>query len=113
MRPFTVKAHIDAAFASQPDSKSHSGVAIYVGNALVCASLRKQKFMTESPTESKFVDLTDNLGLVALFEEFVSFIMNHPMHTPKIYQDSTSVITLSPRRGRGLVVYERDILVHE
>jgi hypothetical protein len=44
---FTVEAYIDAAFASHADSKSHNGTAIYVGDALVYASLKKQKFMTK------------------------------------------------------------------
>jgi hypothetical protein len=75
---------------------------MYVGNALVYASSRKQKCMTKSPTEAELVALTDNLGLVELFEEFVSFITNRPMGIPTIYQDSTSVITLVTMGG-GIV----------
>jgi hypothetical protein len=97
--PFSVEAYIDAAFASHHDSKSHSGVAVYIGNTLVYASSRKQKCMTKSPTESELVALTDNLGLIELFEEFVSFIQNRSMGIPIIYQDSTSVITLVTKGG--------------
>jgi hypothetical protein len=85
--------------ASHADSKSHSGVAVYVGNALVYASSRKQKCMMKSPTESELVALTDNLGLIELFEEFISFIQDRPMGTPIIYQDSTSVVTLVTKGG--------------
>ena len=55
--------------------------------------------MTKSPTESELVALTDNLGLIELFEEFVSFIQNRSMGIPIIYQDSTSVITLVTKGG--------------
>ncbi len=55
--------------------------------------------MTKSPTESELVALTDNLGLIELFEEFLSFIQNRSMETPTIYQDSSSVVT----KGGGVV----------
>jgi hypothetical protein len=58
--------------------------------------------MTKSPTESKLVILTDNLGLVELFEEFISFILDLPMNIIIIYQDSASVITLA-MTGGGVV----------
>jgi len=54
---------VDAAFAIHSDSKSHTGVAVFVGGALVYAASRKQKCMTKSPTESELVALTDNVGL--------------------------------------------------
>lgn len=61
---------------------------------MVYASSRKQKSVTESPTESELVALMDNVGLVELFEEFVSFIANDTIPKPVVYQDSTSGITL-------------------
>ncbi len=66
---------------------------------MVYASSRKQKCMTKSPTESELVALTDNLGLIELFEEFLSFIQNRSMETPTIYQDSSSVIMLITKGG--------------
>jgi hypothetical protein len=67
------EAYVDAAFAIHGDSKSHMGVAIFVGGALVYAASRKQKCMMKSPTESELVALTDNMGFMELFEEFLSF----------------------------------------
>jgi hypothetical protein len=97
--PLLVEAYVDAAFALHSDSKSHTGIAVFVGGAMVFAASRKQKCMTKSPTESELVALTDNLGFVELFEEFVSFITNRDTVVPIIYQDSTSVITLVTKGG--------------
>jgi hypothetical protein len=47
-----VTAYIDAAYAVQGDSKSHSGVVIYVGDMLAYVSSKKQKCMSKSPTEA-------------------------------------------------------------
>jgi hypothetical protein len=87
-------AYIDAAFALHADSKSHTGVVITVGGAAVYVSLRKQKCMAKSPTEAELVGLTDNLGLVELLHEFLSFLLGRKALIPVIYQDCTSVISL-------------------
>jgi hypothetical protein len=39
---FKVEANLDAVFTIHGDSKSHTGVAIFVGGALVYAASRKQ-----------------------------------------------------------------------
>jgi hypothetical protein len=38
-----IEAYIDAAFALHFDSKSHTGIVIFIGGALVYAASRKQK----------------------------------------------------------------------
>jgi hypothetical protein len=43
--------------------------------------------------------LTDNIGLVELFEEFITFLIKDKIPTPVIYQDSTSVVTLVTHGG--------------
>jgi hypothetical protein len=97
--PLKVESYIDAAFASHHDSTLHSGVAVYIRNTLVYASSQKQKCMTKSPTRNKLVALMDNLCLIELDEEFVSFIHHHSIGIQTIYQDSTSVITLITKGG--------------
>ena len=72
-----LKAYIDALFALHGDSKSHTGVVIFMGGALVFAASRKQKCVMKRPTESELVDLLDNLGFVELFKEFLTFVENH------------------------------------
>ena len=68
-------AFIDAAFALHFDSKSHTGMLIVIGGVVVYISSRKQKCIAKSPTEAELVRLTDNIGLVELFHEFISFYL--------------------------------------
>jgi hypothetical protein len=66
--------YVDAAYAIHNDSKSHSGVIVYVGQTLACVLSRKQKCMSKSPMEAELIALTDNVGLAELFREFVEFL---------------------------------------
>lgn len=59
----------------------------------------KQKSVMKSPTESELVALTEFLGLVELFDEFVTFMVNEKLGTPTIYQDSLSAVTLVTQGG--------------
>ena len=43
--------------------------------------------------------LTDYIGLVEAFAEFVAFITNSTIQVPTIFQDSTSVISLVTKGG--------------
>jgi hypothetical protein len=92
-------AYVDASFALHGDSKSHTGVAIFMGGALVFAASCKQKCVMKSPTENELVALSDNLGFVELFEEFLTFEENRGKQVPTIYQDSTSAISLVTKGG--------------
>jgi hypothetical protein len=94
-----MEAFIDAAFATHPDAKSHSGIALFIGKALVFAASRKQKCVTKSPTDSELVGLTDHIGFVELFAEFWAFITNTSIVPPIIYQDCTAVIALVTECG--------------
>jgi hypothetical protein len=89
-----VIAFIDAAFALHFDSKSHTGVMVLIGGTVVYVSSRKQKCIAKSPTEAELVGFTDNLGLVELFHEFVSFLLGREAPTPIVFQDCTAVISL-------------------
>jgi hypothetical protein len=98
-QPLRVMAYIDAAFATHADSKSHSGIAVFIAGVLVYSSSRKQACVTKSPTESELVALSDNIGLVELFHEFITFLVSEKLPTPIVYQDSTSVIALVTQGG--------------
>jgi hypothetical protein len=89
-----VRAYIDAAYALHSDSKSHTGVIIFVGHAIVYVSSKKQKCMSKSLTEVELIGLKDNLGLVELFKEFVDYVTGEETKTPIVYQDCKSVISL-------------------
>ncbi len=88
-----VRAYVDAAYALHGDSKSHKGVVIYVGETLAYVS-RKQKCMIKSPTEVELIALTDNLGLVELFQEFDEFLTMRKAPMPVVHQDCSAVVTL-------------------
>jgi hypothetical protein len=98
-RPLRILAYIDAAFATHDDSKSHSGVAIFVAGVLVFSASKKQSCITKSPTESELVALSDYIGFIELFHEFISFLIPDDIPVPIVYQDSTSVITLVTKGG--------------
>jgi hypothetical protein len=91
---FRLEAYIDASFALHTDGKSHTGVVILLGGVGVFFASRKQKCVSKSPTEAELVALSDNVGFVELFHEFVSFVLNCKIGTPTVYQDNTSVISL-------------------
>jgi hypothetical protein len=62
-----VRAYVDAAYALHTDSRSHTG---------------------------ELIGLTDNLGLVELFKEFVDFVTGKETKTPVVFQDCKAVISL-------------------
>jgi hypothetical protein len=49
--------------------------------------------------EDKLVALLDNVGLVELFYELVSFLLNAKLPLSTVYQDNKSVITLINNGG--------------
>jgi hypothetical protein len=48
--------------------------------------------MSKSPTEAELIALTDNLGLIELFREFLEFLTQSPVPMPTIYQDCSAVM---------------------
>ncbi len=98
-REGSITAYVDAAFAIHQDSKSHTGVIVYMGNTLVYVSSKRQKCMSKSPTEAELIDLMDNLGLIELFQEFVEFVLGKKVETPLVYQDCNAVVSLVTKGG--------------
>jgi hypothetical protein len=94
-----IRAYVDAAFALHSDSKSHTGVMVYVGEMLVYVSSKKQKCMSKSPTEAELIGLTNNLGFVELFQEFVEFLVGRKVNIPIVFQDCNAVVTLVTKGG--------------
>ena len=84
---------------AHPDGKSHSGIVIQIGGALVYFGSRKQKCVSKSPTEAELVALSDELGFVELFAEFLSFVTNSKTLKLVVHQDSTLVIMMVTEGG--------------
>ena len=55
--------------------------------------------MTGSPTEADLVGLTDKMGLLGLFREFITFLIRKQVMVLIAYQDSTSIISLITKCG--------------
>jgi len=72
---------------------------VFVAGVAVYCALQKQKHVSKSPTEAELVALSDNLGFVELFHEFVSFLVNDKIKKPLIYQDNTLVISMVTNGG--------------
>jgi hypothetical protein len=71
-----LEAYIDASFALHPDGKSHTGIVVLLGGVGVFYASRKQKCISKSPTEAELVALSDDVGFIELFHEFVTFVLN-------------------------------------
>jgi hypothetical protein len=74
-------------------------VVVFVGGVAVFCASRKYKFISKSPTEAELIALSNNLGFIELFHEFISFLMNAIAEIPLIYQDNTSVISMVTSGG--------------
>jgi hypothetical protein len=88
-----IRASADVAFALHSDSKSHTGVMLYVGETFVYISSKKQKCMSKSLTEVELTGLTNNLGFIELFQEFVEFLTGKKVNVLIVYQDCSAVVT--------------------
>jgi hypothetical protein len=55
--------------------------------------------MSKSPTKAELIALTDNLGFVELFQEFVEFLTMSKQKPATIYQDCSAVVTLVMKGG--------------
>jgi hypothetical protein len=91
--------YTDAAHALHTDSKSHSGVVLYVGEMLVFMSFKKQKCTSKSPTEVELIAFTNNSGFAELFQEFVEILTIQNQKPPTIYQDFNVVVSLVTKGG--------------
>jgi hypothetical protein len=61
--------------------------------------LKKQKCVSKSLTEAELVALLHNVGLVELFQELLSFMINAKMLDPIVYQDNMLVIMSVTKGG--------------
>ena len=50
--------------------------------------------MSKSPTEAELIGLTDNLGFIELFQEFVEFLTGKKVNVPIVFQDCSAVVSL-------------------
>jgi hypothetical protein len=73
---------------------------VFIAGVLVYSASKKQACVTKkSTTESELVALSDYMGFLELFQDFILFLISEEMSAPVIYRDSTTVITLVTQGG--------------
>jgi len=93
-----VVGYIDAAFGCHPDGKSHTGMVVTVGGAVVLCMSSKQKMVTRDSTEAELVGLSDKTMEVIKCADFMQS-QGYDVGVPRLKQDNTSTITLVTRGG--------------
>jgi hypothetical protein len=93
-RDFSVEMYADAAFSLHNTGESHTGTIVLFGGVVVYVGPKKQKCIAKSPTDAEVVALSDNIDLVALFQEFAEFIGNESLDAPTIFEDCKACIDL-------------------
>ena len=84
---------IDAAFGTDGEMKSRSGMAIFLGKSMILAKATKQKCVSRNVAEAELTALSDNDNSVLhcnAFLEGQGLVMKKPI----IYQDNQAVIAL-------------------
>ena len=101
----------DASFASHPDMKGHSGVAISLGdrNAPFHTSSKKQRLVSKSSTEAEIIAL-ESATSELLWSKCVLEELGYPQRTIPIEQDNKSAMVIM-RRGPGKMGKSKSIQV--
>lgn len=105
-----VEVYTDAAFDVYPDSKSHGGTAVFVGNAgcAMYTSSNKQHCITRSSTDAELVQAEGGVFMGSFFRDFLEPFGIKARHVQ--YQDNTSAITLVKTGVRDYSRRERHLI---
>ena len=85
---------VDAAYATHPDMRSHTGGMMSLGHGAVHCRSAKQKLNTKSSTESELVGLSDYLPYNIWTRMFLEE-QGYALKSNVIFQDNTSTIKMS------------------
>jgi hypothetical protein len=88
--------YIDASFDTHFDCRSHTGMVVMLGKAMILAKSTKQKIMTKSAAEAEFIALTDFASEVIRLKPFY-YGQNHIAESAIIYEDNTACISVAER----------------
>jgi hypothetical protein len=100
----------DAAFDVYPDSKSHGGVAVFIGDAgcAMYTSSNKQHCITRSSTDAEIVHAEAGMFMGNFFRDFLSEFGINACHRQR--QDNMSAITLVETGVRDYSRRERNMI---
>jgi hypothetical protein len=93
---FHLLAFIDASFDIHFDGKSHTGLFITFGKGPVFLGSWKHRLVTKSSTEAELVGMSDCLGQVIWFKEFLEE-QGYKIGPAIVYQDNKSTMALVER----------------
>jgi len=88
-----LRAYVDASFGCHDDGKSHTGMCVMLGRAMVYARSTKQKLVTLSSTESEIVGASDRVKEVLVANDFLLW-QGYSMETPELQQDNESAMEM-------------------
>lgn len=88
-----LKWYIDAAFATHPDFKSHTGSVLTMGSGAMQSMTRKQKLNSRSSTEAELIGVDDAITQVLWTKLFME-AQGYPIEKNILYQDNKSSILL-------------------
>ena len=87
-----IMTYADAAFNVHPDSKSHSGIIIFLSGGPVHFRSSKQKLVTKSTTEAELVAFDDALDMTMWISEICQQIGYRFSKPCLLFQDNQSAI---------------------
>ena len=88
-----IMAFIDASFGVHHDMKSHTGVAIIIGQGLLYGKSTKQKLNSKSSTEAELIGVSDGLNPVLWMRLFL-IAQGYNMEPIDLRQDNQSTIKM-------------------
>jgi len=110
-----IKWYVDAAFATHPDFKSHTGGTMTMGTGASQILTRKQKLNSRSSTEAELIGVDDAITQVLWTKLFME-AQGYPIKKNVLFQDNKSSILLETNRrsSRALNIrYRRYSLIRD
>jgi len=90
---FGLFAYVDASYGVHPDGKSHTGVAMMLGQGCFYVQSAKQKLVSKSSTEAEIIAVSDALSEVIWARNFL-LAQGIEVGPAVVYQDNKSTMAL-------------------
>ena len=84
---------VDAAYATHPDMKGHTGTTFTMGHGSIYSNSLKQKLVARSSTEAELVGVHDILPQILWTHNFL-MSQGYPVQKNVVYQDNMSAMLL-------------------
>ena len=91
---------VDAAYATHPDMKGHTGATFTMGHGSIYSNSLKQKLVARSSTEAELVGVHDILPQILWTRNFL-MSQGYPVKKNVVYQDNMSAMLLENNRRKS------------